>query len=60
MTEMLVWLLINVPTGLHFNSAQPAVTVARFARVEECERVRKVLTDAGNGKLMCIQARVLP
>jgi hypothetical protein len=61
MNTVSLWLLVSLQGYVSANSNVPATTVARFADVQECERVRLILKDAGgSSKLMCIQARVVP
>ena len=58
-TTVLVWLLVSLPTDYDKNR-KPAVTVERFATVEECERVKKVISDSSTFRpeMRCIQANI--
>ena len=59
MTTVLLWLLINMPTDWDKNRT-PTTLVERFATVEECERVRKVIQGSrGEPLLKCVQAAVV-
>ena len=59
MTTVLLWLLISMPTDWDKNRT-PATLVERFATVEECERVRKVIQGSrGEPLLKCVQAAVV-
>jgi hypothetical protein len=59
MNTVLVWLLVSLPTSA---SLTPVTLVERFASVEECQRVSKVLIESDSYnrvKLRCIQAMVV-
>jgi len=61
MNTILVWLLVSLPGYGSNNANVPAVTVARFADLTECQRVRAVMREGGGTQpTMCIQARVVP
>jgi hypothetical protein len=55
---ILIWLLISLPKDGH-QEATPATTVAQFATLEECQRVRSIIDKHSDGRLMCLQAHVV-
>jgi hypothetical protein len=64
MNTILVWLLISLPgEGPGYYSNVPTTTVAEFATLDECERVRRTIMTQQNRHatqaLMCIQAKVI-
>lgn len=61
MTTITVWLLISIGyNGSNAGYAQPTLVVERFATVQECQRVAKVIVDSsyGGARLQCVQATV--
>lgn len=60
MTTVLLWLLVSVAGASGVSSSVPTVTVARFADLDECERVRReLMRDHWRQALRCVQARVV-
>lgn len=60
METLLVWLLVNVGSGLP--NAQPTAVLATFAAHDECQRVTLVIKEAGVGfqpALRCVEARIV-
>jgi hypothetical protein len=60
MTVALLWMLISV-SGCGYNCTGSAVTLSHFVKLEECERVRRLVVTMNNAKLsaQCIQAEVV-
>jgi len=59
MTTVTLWLLVSLGFDAYRNSSS-TIVVERFAAVEECQRVNKVLSAATNSSpLRCVQATVV-
>ena len=60
MTTLTLWLLVSLGMDHHQNR-RPVVVVERFATVEECQRVKKVLSEDNyhTGVMRCVQATVV-
>ena len=63
MQPILLWLLIDIGSS-HFGSGGfPTSVIARFAKVEQCERVAEVIRTGRRRtppEVHCIQAEVYP
>jgi hypothetical protein len=64
MGTMTLWLLIAFGRGYTYSagaSTPGAVVVERFATLEECQRVARIISNHDNGPnmLRCIQATVV-
>jgi hypothetical protein len=58
---VLIWLLISVGSGGD-REARPTMVVERFATLEDCQAIAKVLNDSTTSYTRihrCVQARVL-
>ena len=59
MTTVTLWLLISLGLDTHQNR-RPTIVVERFATVDECQRVNKVLSaNTYSEPLRCVQATVV-
>lgn len=64
MKEILVWLLVSVPTDNgSYNPSKHPLVFERFATVAECQRVAAVLRESKPSgwlfHLQCVQARIV-
>jgi hypothetical protein len=57
MTTLTVWLLVSLG-NTSYQQSRPTVTIERFATLEECQRVRKVIDGNLRPQMMCVQATV--